>query len=33
MSDKWEIIQGDARKLCKPGAPVCMFIDWRRINR
>ena len=19
----------DARKLCKPGAPVCMFIDWR----
>ena len=22
---------GDARKLCKPGAPVCMFIDWRQL--
>ena len=21
----------DARKLCKPGAPVCMFIDWRQL--
>jgi len=20
----------EARKLCKPGAPVCMFIDWRQ---
>ena len=22
---------GDARKICKPGAPVCMFIDWRQL--
>ena len=21
----------DARKICKPGAPVCMFIDWRQL--
>ena len=21
----------DARKVCKPGAPVCMFIDWRQL--
>ena len=21
----------EARKLCKPGAPVCMFIDWRQL--
>lgn len=21
----------DARKACKPGAPVCMFIDWRQL--
>ena len=21
----------DARKSCKPGAPVCMFIDWRQL--
>ncbi len=21
----------DARKLCRPGAPVCMFIDWRQL--
>ena len=20
----------DARKACKPGAPVCLFIDWRQ---
>ena len=23
----------DARKVCKPGAPVCMFIDWRQLPR
>ena len=23
----------DARKICKPGAPVCMFIDWRQLSR
>ena len=21
----------EARKVCKPGAPVCMFIDWRQL--
>ena len=21
----------DAHKVCKPGAPVCMFIDWRQL--
>ena len=21
----------DARKVCKPGVPVCMFIDWRQL--
>ena len=21
----------DARRACKPGAPVCMFIDWRQL--
>lgn len=21
----------DTRKICKPGAPVCMFIDWRQL--
>ena len=20
----------DARKACKPGAPICLFIDWRQ---
>lgn len=22
----------EARKVCKPGAPVCMFIDWRQLH-
>ena len=23
----------DVRKACKKGAPICLFIDWRRIHR
>lgn len=29
--DEEQRFRYEARKLCKPGAPVCMFIDWRQL--